>query len=97
MTRQVQSQADFTMVDFSGQTLGISAVKARFAELLDRVAKGEEVVITKYGTPVAKLVPIQRMSTPEERRAAIESWRELAKGNKLRGLKIRDMINEGRR
>ncbi len=32
--------------------------KAHFSELLQRVALGEEVVITRAGRPVAKLVPI---------------------------------------
>ena len=31
--------------------------KTRFGELLDRVAKGEEVVITRHDKPVARLVP----------------------------------------
>jgi prevent-host-death family protein len=81
----------------SGNTVGAYAAKAHLSELLEKVAGGEEITITKHGTPVAKLVPVKRKSTPEERRAAIEAMRELAKGNKLRGLKIRDMINEGRR
>ena len=37
--------------------------KTRFGELLGRVAKGEEVVITRHDKPVARLVPegAQRM------------------------------------
>ena len=31
--------------------------KTRFGKLLSRVAKGEEVVITKHDKPVARLVP----------------------------------------
>lgn len=31
--------------------------KTRFGELLDRVSKGEEVVITRHDKPVARLVP----------------------------------------
>jgi prevent-host-death family protein len=80
-----------------GNTIGAFAAKTHFSELLQKVESGEEVTITKHGNPVAKLVPLKRKSTPEERQAAIEAMRELAKGNKLRGLKIRDMINEGRR
>ncbi|HEY2827463.1 MAG TPA: type II toxin-antitoxin system prevent-host-death family antitoxin [Pirellulales bacterium] len=81
----------------SGNTIGAYAAKAHLSELLEKVAGGEEITITKHGTPVAKLVPVKKKSTPEERRAAIESWRKMAKGLSLGGLKIRDMINEGRR
>ena len=31
--------------------------KTHFGELLDRVSKGEEVVITRHDKPVARLVP----------------------------------------
>jgi prevent-host-death family protein len=31
-----------------------------FSRLLERVAMGEEVVISKAGTPVAKLVPLEQ-------------------------------------
>jgi prevent-host-death family protein len=31
--------------------------KTRFGELLERVSRGEEVVITRHDKPVARLVP----------------------------------------
>ena len=34
-----------------------SIAKAQFAELLDQVERGETVVITRHGKPVARLVP----------------------------------------
>ncbi len=68
----------------------------QFVEVLGHVAAGEEVTITRDGAPVAKLVPIRRVTTPEERRAAFAKMNELAKGNSLGGLKIKDLINEGR-
>ena len=36
----------------------VDEVKIGLSKLLDRVAKGEEVVIVRHGTPVAKLVPV---------------------------------------
>jgi prevent-host-death family protein len=36
--------------------------KTRFGELLDRVAKGEEIVITRHDKPVARIVPEGRRS-----------------------------------
>ena len=39
------------------EMLNVHAAKTNFSKLLARVAKGEEIVIAKGGTPVAKLVP----------------------------------------
>jgi prevent-host-death family protein len=77
-------------------TIGASEAKTHFAELLERVAGGEEVTITRHGVPVAKLSPIQRVATKAERRRAIDAILALAKHNRLDGLKIKDLINEGR-
>jgi len=39
--------------------------KTRFGKLLDRVARGEEVVVTRHDKPVARMVPAEgrRLST----------------------------------
>ena len=37
-------------------TIGAFEAKTRLASLLDQVAAGEEVLITKHGKPVARLV-----------------------------------------
>lgn len=39
------------------EMLNVHAAKTNFSKLLARVAKGEEIVIAKGGTPVARLVP----------------------------------------
>lgn len=39
--------------------VNIHEAKTHLSRLLERVAMGEEVIIAKAGTPVAKLVPIQ--------------------------------------
>ena len=33
--------------------------KARFSALLDRVATGEEIIVTSHGKPKAKIVPFE--------------------------------------
>lgn len=38
--------------------VSVRHAKNHLSHLLDRVARGEEVIITKAGMPVAKLVPI---------------------------------------
>jgi prevent-host-death family protein len=77
--------------------VGSFEAKTHLSELLDRVEAGEEVTITRHGSPVAIMVPVRRKSTRAERRAAIEAIRELAKGNTLGASKIKDLIAEGRR
>jgi prevent-host-death family protein len=39
--------------------------KTRFGELLDRVAGGEEIIITRHDKPVARIVPEGRKSLAE--------------------------------
>ncbi len=77
-------------------TVGAYHAKTHFSELLERVEGGEEVTITRHGTPVAKLVPVHKTATPAQRAAAIREWRATAAGLSLGGLKIRDLIEEGR-
>jgi len=38
--------------------VSVHRAKTQLSELLERVSRGEEVVIVKSGTPVAKLVPV---------------------------------------
>lgn len=46
-------------------TIAAGAFKARCLELMDEVARtGEELVVTKYGRPVAKLVPVAAAPRP---------------------------------
>lgn len=77
--------------------VGAYEAKTRLSELLEKVEAGEEITITKHGAPVAKLVPIKREASVEERADAIQRIQKLAAGLSLGGLKVRDLINEGRR
>ncbi len=47
------------------QSVNVHEAKTHLSRLLDRVARGEEVVIAKAGRPVARLVPF---SVPGRRR-----------------------------
>jgi len=75
--------------------------KTRFGELLDRVANGEAVVITRHDRPVAHIIPEGRPSL-EKVREAIEGLRRLreetaAQSEPVSDAEIRSLINEGRR
>ncbi len=47
------------MASQSTSTVGVREAKTRFYELLEKAKAGEEIAITKYGTPVAQLIPLQ--------------------------------------
>lgn len=76
--------------------IGAFEAKNRLAALLQRAERGEEIVITRRGRPVAKLVPVRPVYDPTEARAAGERILERARGMSLKGLKIKDLISEGR-
>jgi prevent-host-death family protein len=40
------------------ETVNLYQAKTHLSDLVDRAAKGEEIVIAKSGTPVARLVPL---------------------------------------
>ena len=44
----------------------ISEAKASLSQLVEKVLKGEEVIIGKAGKPVAKLVPYNHDSSPRD-------------------------------
>ena len=78
------------------ERIGTHEAKTRLSELLAKVRKGQEFLITNRGEPVAKLLPAYK---PDQSQIllAIKEIREIQSRNRLDGLKIRDMINEGRR
>lgn len=79
------------------KTVGAYEAKTRLSELLEKVEGGEEITITKHGAPVAKLVPVKKEASVVQRAAAIGRIQKLSAGLSLGGLKVRDLINEGRR
>jgi len=70
--------------------------KTHLNELLRRVARGETIRITRRGIPVAELVPA-RESKSIDLKKTVQELREIRKGASLKGLTIRQLINEGRR
>ncbi len=79
----------------------MSSISAReanqsFSKLLKRAEEGEEVVITRRGKPVARLVPIRKDQTDKDReRAIVELMELLNSGLHLGGHKFtRDELHE---
>ena len=76
--------------------------KTRFGELLDRVSRGEEVIITMHEKPVARLIPEGRPALRQVREAVRDLQALRQQMARRRGFKpltdkeIRDAIKEGR-
>jgi len=77
------------------ELIGSYEAKTHLPALLERVAKGEEIIITKHGVPIARLVPVEN-KRHRDVRSVIEELKIFRKGHTLRGISVRDMINEGR-
>ena len=81
--------------------VGIFEAKTNLSSLVDEVTKGTEIVITRHGKPVAKLVRAQPELTEEQiarRREAIAGLREIAKRLNIKATQeeIKSWIEEGR-
>lgn len=82
--------------------VGAYEAKTHLPKLLDRVAKGEEIVITRNGVPVAKLVPCHEESGHQRALEAAEGLVRLRDTLRARGAgvscaEIRQWLEEGRR
>ena len=74
--------------------IGAYEAKTHLPALLERVERGEQIVITKHGRPIARLMPIN--GKDQDRRAnAITKLKEFAKGRTL-GMPLKQLIEEGR-
>jgi prevent-host-death family protein len=78
------------------RSVGAYEAKTHLPKLLEAVERGETIVITRHGKEVAHLVPPPGESQKTDAAAAIAAWRKTRKGITLGGLKIRDLIEEGR-
>jgi prevent-host-death family protein len=78
------------------KTVSARAANLGFSKLLAEVAKGKEIVITRHGKPVARLVSVENTAAAKKREAAIRRMmRRLEKGVPLGGLRAtRDEMHE---
>jgi prevent-host-death family protein len=74
--------------------VGAYQAKTHLPALLERVARGEQITITKHGKPIAKLVPVAKTDA-EHRREAIARLKTFRNGRTL-GVPIKQLIGEGR-
>ena len=78
--------------------VGIFEAKNRLSELVERAARGEEIVITRRGEQVARLMPPRTPDALGQARTLAARIRQSRIGQGVAsGVSIRDMIEEGRR
>jgi prevent-host-death family protein len=77
-------------------TVGAFEAKTNLSSLLDRVAAGEEVLITKHGKPVARLIGAQEIDRSRIQ-SAFERLKGLRKETTLGGLSWQELRDAGRR
>jgi prevent-host-death family protein len=76
--------------------IGAFEAKNKLSALLERVERGEEILITRRGKPVARLVPPVQAPSREAAREAAKRIIERSRSVTLGRLKIKDLIAEGR-
>ena len=71
------------------KTISAREANQAFSKLLAAAAAGEEFVITRRGTPVAKLGPVSARDADEKRKAAgRRMMRRMRRGARLGGIKV---------
>jgi prevent-host-death family protein len=81
----------------TASTVGAHDAKTNLSQLLDRVERGEAIVIVRHGEPVARLVPFEEPIDKAKVDQAIERLLALQKRHTLGDdLSVEDLINEGR-
>jgi prevent-host-death family protein len=83
-------------------TITAFEAKTRFGELLERVVRGEEVIITRHDKPVARLIPEGARRVDDVRRSvdglrALQQQIRAKTKRRLTARDVRSAIDEGRR
>ena len=75
-------------------TVGAFEATTNFSALLERVEHGEQIIVTRRGKPVARLMPIAESAKVSE---AMAKLRDLRKGTTLGGLSWKELRDAGRK
>lgn len=77
-------------------SVGVFEAKARLSELIDQALAGKDVVITRHGRPVARIVA-EKAAGPKDVKAAIAEIKRFRKSLRTGRINLRALIAEGRR
>ena len=78
------------------KTVGSYEAKTHLPQLLERVRKGERIVITRHGTAIAVLQPPENGDRGDAAEV-VEEMMRFRERHTLGGTPIRELIEEGRR
>lgn len=76
--------------------IGAFEAKNTLSALLNDVEQGEEIVITKHGRAVARLIPVAPSFDRDKARQAADGLLRASRGVTLAGISLKNLINEGR-
>jgi prevent-host-death family protein len=76
-------------------TVGAYEAKTHLSRLLEEVEAGGEVIVTKHGRPIARIVPIDEPK--RSRKEVLADLDAFSRGKTLGDISIRELIDEGRR
>lgn len=79
------------------ESVGAFEAKTHLSSLLDRVARGERITITRHGVPAAILAPLDQAEQKLTHQEILEGMRALRQRVKRGKKTVREMVNEGRR
>ena len=79
------------------ETVGAFEAKTHLAELLDRVSRGETIIITRHGVPAARLVPVAAAQGKLSHQDVVDGMRALRRRVKTDSMSVREMVEAGRR
>ena len=74
------------------RTVGTFEGKTHFSALVESAVRGETTIVTRKGTPVAKIVPVE-----EPERSPREALNRILARRLCIGIPVRELIDEGRR
>lgn len=78
------------------KTVGSYEAKTHLPSLLEEVERGAEIVITRHGKAIARLVPVAERVDDRRLKAAVERLKRFRHGRRLGDATIKELINEGR-
>ena len=84
------------MANPAHRRIGASEARMRLSALLDRVEAGEEIVITRRGRPVARLVSANAGHDRVAAKRTADALVAATRGWRLNGLTVNELKSEGR-
>ena len=79
------------------ESVGAYTAKTHLPRLLDRIARGESLTITRHGRPVARLVPVQHADGERARQAARRIIERRGRLQRAPLAELMDSLHEGHR